>query len=185
MRFCRFRLCPTSSIKRLSSRSGRGRDSIERGIGAVIGKSYLHRSGFLDLRRDGADSAEIHLQAIIVEPIRAGESFGLKRTRSLPETSPAGRTRSRYCRLTIPRRQPWTVISATSPRALARLDFGHSAQAGVGHASRIQSPEKYKMRISAPVAIVRRRSRRPKARRIREKRLRSDMLYSRLGSAPL
>jgi hypothetical protein len=32
---------------------------------------------------------------------------------------------------------------------------------------------------------VRRRSRRPKARRIREKRLRSDMLYSRLGSAPL
>jgi len=71
------------------------------------------------------------------------------------------------------------------PRALARLDFGHSEQAGMGQAARIQSPEKYKMRISAPVAIVRRRSRRPKARRIREKRLRSDMLYSRLGSAPL
>ena len=55
----------------------------------------------------------------------------------------------------------------------------------MGQAARIHSPEKYKMRISAPVAIVRRRSRDPKARGIREKRLRSDMLYSRLGSAPL
>src|SRR5208337_3607425 len=38
----------------------------------AIGKSHLHRSGFLDLRRDGADSAEIHLQAIVVEPMQSG-----------------------------------------------------------------------------------------------------------------
>ena len=37
-----------------------------------MGKSHLHRSGFLDLRRDGADSAEIHLQAIVVEPMQSG-----------------------------------------------------------------------------------------------------------------
>lgn len=32
----------------------------------------MHRSGFLDLRRDGADLAEIHLQAIVVDPIQSG-----------------------------------------------------------------------------------------------------------------
>ncbi len=37
-----------------------------------MGKSHMHRSGFLDLRRDGADSAEIHLQAIVVEPMQSG-----------------------------------------------------------------------------------------------------------------
>ena len=37
-----------------------------------MGKSHLHRSGFLDLRQDGADLAEIHLQAIVVEPMQSG-----------------------------------------------------------------------------------------------------------------
>jgi len=55
----------------------------------------------------------------------------------------------------------------------------------MGHAARIQSPEKWKTRISVPSPIVRRQSKRPKARKTRYKRLRWVMLYSRLGSAPL
>jgi L-lactate dehydrogenase len=89
-------------------------------------------SGFDAFRREVEQDARYALRrrAVAAERGSAGSSFRLKRTTSLADESFAGRTRIRYCQLMSPRTQPRTAISATSPWAFARLNFGHSEQAG-------------------------------------------------------
>jgi hypothetical protein len=144
----------------------------------------MDRPGLRDLRGQRADVAENGFQMVYVEPAQRGQPFRLE-------------SHDDFCGGTA----GWTHTNAIlaiekAENATTHGDFGNIA-ASIGKArywpfrtgwigpDGKDPTAEIMTRISAPSPIVRRRSRRPKARRTRDERLRSGMVYSRLGSAPL